>query len=134
MNQELEGDLENAAIANPGVIVMRATEKKTGYGRTICMFDVGIHLPSAPKEGVFFTLNRARDNMGDEIFVPVYRSKVSKLAGGKASWTKVLIDTDTLNDDNNDQNILIQVFEHRPGDTSIKVGQAITKLSELKAG
>ena len=107
INQELEGPLTNPAISTPGNIHIRATERKSNYGKTLAKFEVGLHLTAIPKDGVFFTLNRARDNMGDEVYVPVHKSSVSKLAGGKANWAKVLIDTDTLYDNNEDQNILV---------------------------
>jgi hypothetical protein len=101
IDQEIDGDLKNDKIEQPGQIKLRATTKKPDYGKTLASFEVSIeHLETIL---AFFTVNKAKEGMNEDVFMPVYKSKTLKINNGKLTWSKVVIDTDTLCDANNDQ-------------------------------
>ena len=78
------------------------------------------------------TLNRKKiDSRGQQSFQPVYKSETLPPNNSSIKYKTVLIDTHTLCDAVNDQEILIQLFEWKQSGSHVKKGQAITSLAKL---
>ena len=101
-NQEYSGQLTGGKRG--GKVKVMATEKKQNYGKTLCTFTVDIDKKGMVHDPIFFTISKYRS---PGKYQPVYKSECKKKLKGKFKFNRASIDTDTLCDDNPEQNIFI---------------------------
>ena len=65
-------------------------------------------------------------------FAPVFKTETKPAQRGKHSFDMVQIDTDTLCDDNDNQEILIGVFAYNSSGNHKKISQGYTSYGDLK--
>ena len=125
-NQEKEMSIENPKLKNCGKIKIMCEEKAPNYGKMQASFVCSARLKNSAN--CFLTISKFR-NKGK--YNPVYKSECIKKQGQAHSWNKVLIDTDTLCNADNDQDILFQIFAFdRSGQGKHKKeGQAVLSLA-----
>ena len=67
-------------------------------------------------------------------FKPVFKTETKTPMQGRHTWNTIIIDTDTLCDNIDDQEILLQIFNHNPNGNHSKISQATITLGQLKNG
>ena len=106
-NQELEAGLENSARKkSSGKIKVCANEKKEGFGKTQTSFVPKAEIPSC-SGACFITMARQSNNNKYKI---VYKTEGKQKVDGCVLWNQIIIDTDTLCENNNSQPVLVQIF------------------------
>ena len=77
---------------------------------------------------VFVTVNKLKS---PGKFIPVYKTETTSKQGGSFEFA-VTIDTDTMCDDNPDQEIMFQVFSYQESGKHKKIGQGISSAGQMK--
>ena len=82
-------------------------------------------------DNLFITINKF---LGPGKYKPVYKSECKTPMGGAYNFNIHTIDTDTLAENRDDQDILFQVWLHKISGNHKKFTQGQTNLAEMKAG
>ena len=85
---------------------MSLQEKQLDPGKTRVRFQASGNVPKATGK-CFFTLNKFK---AAGKYLPIYRSECKDRVGGTIPWNLLAIDTQTLCDDDNQKEIMIQLF------------------------
>jgi len=105
-----------------------AQEKKADYGKMQAAFKLSATFPSKMVQSCFVTLNREK-SPGQ--YQPVFKSECKPAIKQHHSWNQIIIDTDTLCNNDMNQTIMIQMFEYKASGSHKKVGQAEISLGQL---
>lgn len=104
-----------------------AQEKNADYGKMQVTFEMQAEV-SGNSNGMFATLNRFK---GPGQYQAVFKSEVKPEVGGKHSWNTITIDTDTLCNNINDQEFLVQIFQYQKNGSHVKISQASLTLGGI---
>lgn len=114
-NQSLEAKLEGPSKTNAKVKIM-AEEKKENYGNVLAIMDIDCDYDQA--DGLFMVLNKTK-SPGN--YQPIYKTECMNRSGGKVKWNTINVDTDTLCNNEDDQEIMMQIFEYKTSGNHKKV-------------
>ena len=64
-------------------------------------------------------------------YQPVFKTETKPQANQLITWNKIMVDTDTLCDNNYDQEIMIQIFKYSPKGSHKKMDQGQITLTKL---
>ena len=85
----------NSTLNINSSIKITAQEKKPNYGANEAIFQ--IDLQSSTRDNVFIVINKFKS---PGRYIPVFKTETKPQERGKHSFTQILIDTDTLCNDN----------------------------------
>ena len=88
------------------MIKITAEEKKANYGSTMAHFGID-YLYSNKSATLFVVIDKIKVNGTNQ---PVFKTDCKKCIQGKYEFNGIQIDTDTLFDDDEEQDCLVQVY------------------------
>lgn len=115
---EYEGKLKGDKPKPDTRIKIYAEEKKDGYGSNLAIF--GIEYNYIEKNNTLFIVVNKIKARGKK-YQPIFKTECKKSTGGKYTFQGIQIDTDTLFDDDEDQECLIQAFKYRESGYHVKI-------------
>ena len=105
-----------------------AEEKKANYGSKIATFGVEYNFNQKNKI-LFVVVNKKR---GKNNFSPVYKTDCMTAKGGRYTFTDIQIDTDTLFNEDDDEECQIQVYKYKENGYHQKVCQGTVTYADFK--
>lgn len=103
-------------------------EIKPDHGKNIAVFSMNLELDG--NDNKFVLINRSK---GQGRYAIVYKSEIKPKEQGKHKYNELTIDTSTLCQDNDEQEILFQFYRYSTDGNHKKISNAYTTLGELKA-
>merc|ERR1719329_19112 len=112
-----------------GWLTLNAEESKRAQGleNVLIKFD-GI----STSKNSFFMIIWKKHASGK--YRPVYKTETKPGRDGMVNWTQILLDTDTLCNDDDDHKLKIDLFEFKREGTHKLLGSTTTTLDEFKKG
>lgn len=98
-------------------IKITAEEKKANYGSTMASFGIDYHY-SNKSATLFVVIDKIKANGKTQ---PVFKTDCKKCIRGKYEFNGIQIDTDTLFDDDEEQDCLVQVYQYKVNGYHVKI-------------
>ena len=128
-DQTLVAPLENSERKDNGKIKITGEEKKMSASNQLLLIQLKGNLQT--RDYVFFILWK---QLSPGQYKPVYKSEIKIAERGHQNWNQFKIDTQTLCNEDDKQEIKIDFYRYDSAGSHKMIGQDFTDLSELSSG
>lgn len=125
---EYEAQLEVSKPKSDTKIKVYVEEKKANYGSKLATFGIEFNYNEANKL-VFVVVNKVRAKAKIQ---PVFKTECKRSKGGKYTFEDIQIDTDTLFDEDDDKECLIQAYKYKENGYHNKLCEIRVSYKDLK--